>query len=87
MAMVPLADILNAQVVGGQVISRAYTGANLHLGDVTNDGDVVVLNAQGEVALNQTAVAKAKESNIEDAEIVEVKPRVKRVKPDPFADD
>ena len=87
MAMVPLADILDAQVVGGQVISRAYTGANLHLGDVTNDGDVVVLNAQGEVALNQTAVAKAKESNIEDAEIVEVKPRVKRVKPDPFADD
>jgi hypothetical protein len=87
MAMVPLADILDAQVVGGQVISRAYTGANLHLGDVTNDGDVVVLNAQGEMALNQTAVAKAKESNIEDAEIVEVKPRVKRVKPDPFADD
>ena len=54
---------------------------------MTNDGDVVVLNAQGEMALNQTAVAKAKESNIEDAEIVEVKPRVKRVKPDPFADD
>jgi len=87
MAMVPLADILDAQVVGGQVISRAYTGANLHLGDVTNDGDVVVLNAQGEMALNQTAVAKVKESNIEDAEIVEVKPRVRRVKPDPFADD
>ena len=87
MAMVPLADILDAQVVGGQVISRAYTGANLHLGDLTNDGDVVVLNAQGEVALNQTAAAKVKESNIEDAEIVEVKPRVKRVKPDPFADD
>jgi len=81
MSMLPLSEIKGAQVVGGQVVSRDYTGTNTLMGEINpNQPDVVILSPEGAALIAGKTQKDIFDMNIEDAEIVSPAPAPKRRK-------